>query len=590
MIKRLFIIEAPGKLRAFHIAAQKVYPADRVTVWATKGLIADLPVDESGIDIASFRVTKELLNRNGRDFLATVKKNLTDGGRLDFDEITVCTDPDKEGEHIAGQVYRLLKQYTSQRNIRRGTVDAVSSESISSMKLSPTPDVAALDAREFRRVTDRLIPLSVADIGQEEDWTGFGRVQFSILNTIKKTDEKWLPYHAKGCLYDKTGSFYVDMVTGDKKVADTLQETFRLYRIGAADSSLESSEFTLPAPPPATFASIFARVATDDAFPADVLADIQDAYMNGLISYPRSMTEAYTPETVNTLRAILSSVNLAPFEAPDKIKALCADTRNLAEEMSGHYGVHPTGIATASHILSLKDTAGYQTLAKTVLAEACASIMRDAKIRREVLTVRQKDNPEAPALRAERWILVDKGFLSVYPRLNLTPPYPQICPEKESPLRFATRRPSKSEIIKTLHREKTGQPSQVVHTLSALCNKGLVSSYMKLTSKGEEVLNKIRTAAPMLLTDDINAYLEDSMSLVQAGKAAYADCAKSLVSKFGLDRIGQAAADKAAGKKMFTENPRAPLSVPSGKEAPDFTDTATLVPGGDFSEFSPGVQ
>lgn len=534
--KKLFIIEAPGKSRAFYSAAKKAYPTDDITVWATKGLIADLPVTEVGLDFEQYKIKKEVLNKNGMNLLQTVQDKLNEAGRLPYDYICVCTDPDKEGEYIAGQVYRLLAQFSDERRICRGVFETINSQSVRDMQTYPRPRVGLLDAREFRRVSDRVIPLTLAENADKDTWTGYGRVQFSILQAVREMNKTWKPFKGEGFLYYRGNAYSVNSETESEESYRLLLDTYRAFLKKEATVEQTTNTITVPPPKPSTFASVFAR-QPKEKLPLDIAEALQEAYITGMVSYPRSMTTAYQPFTIDRLSEFVRYIHLGMFIDGDRIQELKQDTRNLEEELSGHYGIHPNAEYDWETLLltNPENLTPAQTIAKYVLADACASTMKAANIQVENLHIRIPGQ-QGITLRAQRWIPIEKGFLSVYQRLRTPSPYFQASPSKGSPLQFVRRRPTRQEIISELHRLKIGQVSQVVHTLETLIEQGFVSGYMKVTKKGSEVLDYLQTTNPKLAMPGMANRLVETLALkIQAAPEQYRTCVDTLLSELGID-------------------------------------------------------
>lgn len=534
--KRLFIIEAPGKIKAFFRAAKQAYPNDDINVWATKGLIADLPTDEIALDALQYRVKKEVFNRNGNALLSSIRQKLGPDGHLPYDHICVCTDPDKEGEHIAGQVYRLLSQFSKERHIQRGIFETISPHGLLTMQTYPTPRSDVLNAREFRRVSDRIIPLFLSEKTGQKDWNGLGRVQFSTLHAIRELDRKWRPFKGEGYLEYNGASYWVETETDSEVSHLALLDIYRALRRGEAIVETTADSVLIPPPSPCTFASVFKR-QPKDSLPTDIAEALQEAYMTGLVSYPRSMTTAYQPYTVDRLYEITRLLNLALFYSKDRLQDLKQDRRNLSEELSGHYGIHPNPEYDWGSLLATPESSLTQSqkVAKGILADACACIMEPAKMKVETLNISCQQQPGI-TLRAQRWIPEKKGFLAVYPRVQTAPPYPQLNPREGGPLHFSRRRPTRLEVVTELHKLGIGQAAQVVPALERLIETGLVSGYMKLTKKGSELLDKIDHTNPKLLENKkADRLLERLLLTVQIQPEQYLACAKELLSELDID-------------------------------------------------------
>ena len=564
MVRRLFIIEAPGKYRQFFRAASEAFPNDDVTVWATRGMIADLPTTETGIDLETYKVAKELVNTNGRGMLERILEHTDEAGNLTFDEITVCTDPDMEGEHIAKQIFRLLDPYLDNSVIRRGAIDCITAQSLINMETSPAPDESVLAAREFRRVTDRLIPLVLADNGEIDEWTGMGRVQMQMLNLLDGLQNTWDKYTVNGHFRYKGSAFYFDGTLKTEEERDAFLDLLRQAKKGEAVFERSEEKAVVPPPNPVTYASLFKRCGHE--YPLDIKEEIQHAYMNGLISYPRSMTPLYSPLAKKQIQDISRELHLGALIQKDAMDAPSLSVAELYAESSGHMGVHPTGTEALPFIL--KNPANPEIpIAKYVVSDACASQMRHAVVLKKRLRIQDKNT--GFAITGERWSVKERGFLAVYAQTQTLSPFPQIFPDAEPPLFVAERHPSKNEIIGLCHEKGIGQPSQAVYTLTNLCTKGLVSNYMLLTEKGRNILSYIRNKAPFLLDTEFSESMNQTIREIRKHPSDYTALALAFARKFSLLPPVKADFDGIVAKHNFNDNKRHPIAENISEEPVD---------------------
>ena len=376
------------------------------------------------------------------------------------------------------------------------------------------------------------------------------------MQAIRELNRAWRPFKGEGYLEYNGASYWVDTETDSEESHLALLDIYRALRRGEARVETTSDTVFLPPPSPCTFTSVFKR-QPKDCLPADIAEALQEAYMTGLVSYPRSMTTAYQPHTVDRLHEMTRLLNLSLFCNRERIQDLKQDRRNLSEELSGHYGIHPNPEYDWSSLLAAQDTSltRSQKVAKDVFADACACVMEPAKLKVETLNIRCEQHPGI-TLRAQRWIPEKRGFLAIYPRVQATPPYPQLAPRGGRPLHFSRRRPTRIEVVTDLHKRGIGQASQVIPTLEKLVENGLVSGYMKLTKRGNELLERIGQTNPKLLDNgQANHLLENLLLTVQTQPEQYMACAEKLLSglEINISELGNIMLPSSSFSDMETD-------------------------------------
>ena len=98
-MKKLIIVESPAKATTI-----KKFLGSNVKVIASKGHLRDLPKSRLGVDIEN-NFEPEYINVRGKgDLIKELKKEA-----LSSDEVYLATDPDREGEAIAGHLSKILR-------------------------------------------------------------------------------------------------------------------------------------------------------------------------------------------------------------------------------------------------------------------------------------------------------------------------------------------------------------------------------------------------------------------------------------------------------------------------------------------------
>ena len=98
-MKKLIIVESPAKVTTI-----KKFLGSNVKVIASKGHLRDLPKSRLGVDIEN-NFEPEYINVRGKgDLIKELKKEA-----LSSDEVSLATDPDREGEAIAWHLSKILR-------------------------------------------------------------------------------------------------------------------------------------------------------------------------------------------------------------------------------------------------------------------------------------------------------------------------------------------------------------------------------------------------------------------------------------------------------------------------------------------------
>ncbi len=134
-MKKLVIVESPTKARKIRGFLSKALPSDHWNVVATSGHFMDLPKKSLGVDVTNgFKMSWVCTNR-------AVRTRISDAAIL-ADQIYICTDPDREGEGIAQQVFTVVSKKLDAESIYRATFTEISQEAV--VKAITTPGKLSL--------------------------------------------------------------------------------------------------------------------------------------------------------------------------------------------------------------------------------------------------------------------------------------------------------------------------------------------------------------------------------------------------------------------------------------------------------------
>src|SRR6266498_3059916 len=147
----LIVLESPNKVRDVEKYAKAAgFPDCKVT--ATIGHLLDLPpmADGPAVDTRTFGLEK----LQPRDNAAAERVSRLRTAITRADRVIVATDPDREGEAIAAEVWPWIPPGKAWRATFEEITPAGVAAGLRTMR--PDLDVAAVDAAHTRRVIDRL--------------------------------------------------------------------------------------------------------------------------------------------------------------------------------------------------------------------------------------------------------------------------------------------------------------------------------------------------------------------------------------------------------------------------------------------------
>ena len=147
----LLIVESPSKARTI-----EQYLGGDYEVAASVGHVKDLPSNELGVDIENdFEIQLQILP-DRKKFIADLKKKAKDAPR-----VLIATDPDREGEAIAGH----LASEVARENVERVEFTEITKSGIAAaMEQIRGIDKNLVDAQTARRVIDRLVGYKVSPV------------------------------------------------------------------------------------------------------------------------------------------------------------------------------------------------------------------------------------------------------------------------------------------------------------------------------------------------------------------------------------------------------------------------------------------
>lgn len=188
--KHLVIVESPAKARTIGR-----YLGNGYDVAASVGHVMDLPPKELGVDVEhGFEPTYVVIRGKG-----TVIKDLKDRARR-ADRIILATDPDREGEAIAGHVADQLGFARDPDRFQRVQFREVTKSAVKAALDHPGRlDTRKIEAQQARRILDRLVGYQVSPFLWKPIRPGLsaGRVQTVALRLICEREDEIRAFEAE---------------------------------------------------------------------------------------------------------------------------------------------------------------------------------------------------------------------------------------------------------------------------------------------------------------------------------------------------------------------------------------------------------
>ncbi len=187
--KTLVIVESPAKARTI-----EKYLGAHFRVLASNGQVIDLPKSRMAVDVDHDFEPEYITVRGKADKL----RELTDEAKRS-NAVVLAADPDREGEAIAYQIGRYLKEKVKDAPISRVTFNEITKPSVQDAMLHPREiNMSLVEAQKARRVIDRLVGYTLSPLLWKKVKSGLsaGRVQSVALKLIcdrEKEVESFIP-------------------------------------------------------------------------------------------------------------------------------------------------------------------------------------------------------------------------------------------------------------------------------------------------------------------------------------------------------------------------------------------------------------
>jgi DNA topoisomerase-1 len=380
---QLLILESPNKVKDVQKYTSQL--GQPYTVMATCGHILDLPPMNRGacINLKTFSAD-ELVPRDasGEVRIAALRKAITHATK-----VVVATDPDREGEAIAAEVWPWIPagkafRATFEEITLRGVQDGLAN-------IQSDLDRAAADAAAARRVIDRLAGWHATSTVFEKlrhlKGVSAGRLQSAALRLVVdrfREHQSFKPATTYGIRLklrtEAGGEFSARLLEGEApRVFGTLAEAQAFPRPSSAFISALDSKQKSQRPRPPFEATSWLQVAQKALHLSVKEASFvtQALFEQGHTTYPRTDTVRVSPDAIEWARA-----EIARRFGPKYLPESPVEHRERGKVQGAHEAIRPT-IPHESAELSVRQTGplaqAYALIEARFLASQAASRIVD---------------------------------------------------------------------------------------------------------------------------------------------------------------------------------------------------------------------
>ncbi|EPX84007.1 DNA topoisomerase [Salipiger mucosus] len=448
MVASLFVIEAPGKIRALeHILKTLGHDA---AVQATSGHLYEMPEDlgDLGID-KTFRDHKRTA-RNDKAIWYLRK------AAREAETIYVATDADAEGDVIAWDVHELVKDINPE--IYRMKLKGMDTASIEA-SLADVYPVRKSDAvpGRTRAIIDRMIGHSFS-----RDGIGVGRVSTGLLGMLSKHGDKLGTVKVRLVAPAKDGDApWATEFDTNKTITPEIADKLTALSFPAIDMRARK-----PAPGDAMhMGEIMVRAGDELGMtPKESAKSLQSMYETGQMSYPRSNSKGVSKGAQRRLERMIRK---SGFRGK-------ADRISAKGDEDVHDAPYPIGdVDVSKDPRKLGDDHGVRTMVARNMVRSSLSRERQAAHSAEIedfLKTQGFDDKVSKFVASRNWTR------------EIGPRFPGEKTFQES---STTQRMPETVLLEKAVALGLGRPSTWANHIDSFMSRGLCDDNLQLTDKGQ---------------------------------------------------------------------------------------------------------
>jgi len=550
--KILIVIESPGKQRTIEKYLKD--SDEEYLVRASFGHVMELSdkrYNGLGVDItpgSNYRMCKTLIPKQ-KDKLQVILDAATD-----CKEILIATDPDREGEAIAQDLYECLESVGVP--IYRISFGEITKNAIlNALKNKHEINHNLVSAQKCRMAIDKITGYlaspwlrtafqSVQNAEKKQVYSA-GRVQSPAVRLIidrEEEIEKFIP--------EEYWNIFATLTKNDAE--NKFQAKYNKKILNKNDANkvkldLEGDDFTIinieakekkknPFPPLIT-SSLQQAAGAKFGLSADLTMKIaQNLYERGYISYMRTDSVRSSPESIEELRNYLKNNN---YSIPIKPNLFTAKSN----AQDGHEAIRVTDIGKDPEDIFFEDQ-NHKKIYKLIWERFVASQMEPAIFDTVTVLIKSSSGHELKAngktLKSSGWLAItqdqDEDDDITLPDLKIGDKLNLITPKVKCEQKFTQPLPRYSEgaLIKELEKKGIGRPS----TFATIVTKIKDRDYVELKNKtyhgtdiGKKVIEKLKKHFKFI-DYDYTLLMEEKLDLVADGKLSYEDAVDDFYKLF----------------------------------------------------------
>lgn len=446
-MKRLFVIEAPGKVKTFEAMLKKI-GVDCV-VKATKGHLFSFPekLETLGIDKDFSEVERKPISIPIVSMLRQAASQV--------EQIIIATDADTEGDVIAWDVHELLKDVCPDlMRMRLKGMDEISVKECLE-NIEPIKQADAIPGRT-RAIIDRIIGYSFSKNG-----VGVGRILTALLGVV--ANQNLSTDRLRLCAPAKDGGrpwvAHVDVVPPlNSRLSDRLSK----LSFPALDIKSSASFST----PPMHMGDVMIKAGDELGMtPKETAASMQKIYEAGRLSYPRSGSRGMSKGAQRRLEQMIKN---SGFKG-------ASDTVAEKKTEDTHDAPYPIGsVDVSKDPRKLGDDEGVRTLIARNLVKSSQTHTKQTAVSQKVIFeyLQKLGFPRnvCEHIAALEWTR------------EIGPRYPG--QESWSHSGIESRMPE-TVLLEQAVKLGLGKPSTWANHIDGFIQKGLVNDDLSLTEKGQ---------------------------------------------------------------------------------------------------------
>jgi len=550
--KTLIIVESPAKARTI-----EKYLGAHFKVLASNGQVIDLPKSRMAVDI-EHDFEPEYITVRGK---AEKLKELTEEAKRSS-AIVLAADPDREGEAIAYQIGRYLKEKVRQTPIHRVTFNEITKPAVQEAMNHPRDiNMGLVEAQKARRVIDRLVGYTLSPLLWKKVKSGLsaGRVQSVALKLICERErevESFIPeeyWTIEAHLRAHQHAVRAELVLLGGEKPSIKEEAQARHIIDALSgkpavvSDIQFADRTVKPKPPFTTSKLQQTAANRLGFTSTKTMKIaQQLYEGvdlghqrlGLITYMRTDSTRISESALRDAHDWL--MKYFPSQTPET--PIRYSVSNAAQD--AHEGIRPTRIDITPDEAARYLKGDHLKLYSLIWERFVASQMKPAVIRTATADIRIGEG----LFRSSASSFLEEGFYKVIrlaaskeERTSHQLPFEKgesLHVDKIEGLQHFTQGPSRytdASIVRALEELGIGRPSTYAPTIETLIERFYVQRDKRQlvpTALGKIISDILSQNFPEVINTKFTASMESMLDRVEEQTVDWVDELKKFYFPF----------------------------------------------------------